>query len=722
MKKIITICLLLSSLVSFSQSTTLVISQAYGSGGNAGAVYNADYVELKNISGAPISLAGYSIQYGSATVTGAWSGVYALPAATIPAGGYYLIQMSAAGTTGAALPTPDAVANPTINMSGSNGRVGLSSGTTALSGCPSSAAVIDKVGYGTSSCAEGTATAALSAPNAVIRKNNGCTDTDNNASDFDVTAAAPHNSASPVSSCGGAPSPALTANPVTITSFGSINVGSNSASAQFTVSGTNLTGAPGVITITAPSTNFQVSNNNSSWAASTTIPYSSATLAATVVYVRFTPQSAGALSGNVSITGGGAAAAVTVAVSGTGVAIVPTLGATTLTSFGNICANATAGPNSFNLNGANLTNANITVGPLAGYTFATTAGGTYSASLDLTQTGGIYSQDIFVKFKPTALQSYNGDIPVSGGGDASAITVAATGAGVNLPPVEATGVANSVTAFGASLTAAITDTGCTSVTAYGIEYSTVSGFANGSGTKVAATNLAAGIYSSAVAGLAPSTTYYYKAYATNGAGTSYDVQRSFTTLACVAPTVETDTVHITTSYYDAQAGGSVVDTGCSNVTAYGIEYSSIGGFANGQGTKVFSNNISANGFTAQVAGLIQNTTYYFKAFTTNNGGTTYAYGVQDTFTTKKLPSGLIVYSVPAVPGQLLHYSMDNAARGHYTVQLFNSAGQVVYKKEMMVQVGFIDDSFVLPALSRGVYTLSVLPDGKDNIYKKILVQ
>ncbi len=719
MKKIFTLCFLLASLVTFSQSTTLVISQVFGGSGTTGT-YNADFVELKNISSTPISLAGYSIQYGSAGVTGNWSGVYALPAsATIPAGGYYLIQMTSASTSGLALPAPDAVANPTINMSGTNGRVALSNAVAALSACPT-ATVIDKIGYGTASCFEGAASAAaLTTTTAAFRKNNGCQDTDNNSTDFDVATPSPRNSVSTASTCSGGPVASLTASPTTIAGFGSINVGVNSTSSTFSLSGANLTGFPGNITVTAPSTNFQVSNNNSSWGASTTVAYTSATLAATTVYVRFTPQSAGSLSGNVSIAGGGGSAMV--AVSGTGVSIVPGLGAATvLASFGNVCANTTTGPNSFILTGTNLTTADITVGPLNGYTFSSTSGGTYAASITLTQTGGTYSQDIFVKFTPTAVQSYNGDIPVSGGGASTAIGVPATGAAVNLPPTETTGAANTITATGAVLAATIDDAGCTALTTYGIEYSTTNGFANGSGTQVASSNLSAGNYSSSVSGLVPSATYYYKAYATNGGGTSYGAQRSFTTLACASPTVATDTLQITTGYYDAVVGGSVIDTGCSNVTVYGIEYSSIAGFANGKGIKVYSTNASS-GYTAQLSGLLPNTKYYFKAFATNNGGT--GYGVQDTLKTKLLPSGLVVYSVPAVRGQLLHYSMDNAPRAHYTVQLTNSVGQVVYRKDVKVQVGFIDDWFLLPStLQTGVYTLSVLPDGKERVIKTILVQ
>ena len=102
--------------------------------------------------------------------------------------------------------------------------------------------------------------------------------------------------------------------------------------------------------------------------------------------------------------------------------------------FGTQCLNGTYGPNSFTISGSNLTNADIIVGPLAGFSFSTTSGGTYSASLDLTQSGGTYSQIIYVQFSPTVAQAYDGNIPVSGGA-ASAINVAATGTGNTLAPV-----------------------------------------------------------------------------------------------------------------------------------------------------------------------------------------------------------------------------------------------------------------------------------------------
>src|ERR1041385_1542691 len=60
-------------LAASAASTGIVISQIYGAGGNSGAVYQNDYVELFNLSGAPVSVAGWSVQYASATGTGTFA-------------------------------------------------------------------------------------------------------------------------------------------------------------------------------------------------------------------------------------------------------------------------------------------------------------------------------------------------------------------------------------------------------------------------------------------------------------------------------------------------------------------------------------------------------------------------------------------------------------------------------------------------------------------------
>ena len=54
--------------------TGLVISEVYGGGGNSGAPYRSDFVELQNTSSQAITLDGSSVQYRSATGTGTGTG------------------------------------------------------------------------------------------------------------------------------------------------------------------------------------------------------------------------------------------------------------------------------------------------------------------------------------------------------------------------------------------------------------------------------------------------------------------------------------------------------------------------------------------------------------------------------------------------------------------------------------------------------------------------
>ncbi len=182
-----------------TRSTTLTISQIYGGGGNSGATYTNDFVELHNVSSGPINLATMAVQSAPATGT-AWT-TTALGGPAVPAGGYYLVQLAsgAGGTT--PLPTPDATGS--ASLSASAGKVALTSTTTALvGGCPT-AGVVDFVGYGAGTdCFEGSGPAATASNvTAELRGADGCLDTDRNASDFDVVPPIPRNGASPLRGC-----------------------------------------------------------------------------------------------------------------------------------------------------------------------------------------------------------------------------------------------------------------------------------------------------------------------------------------------------------------------------------------------------------------------------------------------------------------------------------------------------------------------------------------
>ena len=188
-------------------SPDVVISQVYGGGGNAGAQYRNDFVELFNRGATPIPLNGWSIQYASATGTGTFSGNLTPLAGTLAPGQYYLIQLAVGTNLTAPLPTPDATG--TTAMSATGGKVALvntSSGLACNGGsapCDAiqRAQIVDLVGWDGANFFETAPAPATSNTTAVIRGAGGCTDTDSNAADFVLGAPAPRNTASPVAPC-----------------------------------------------------------------------------------------------------------------------------------------------------------------------------------------------------------------------------------------------------------------------------------------------------------------------------------------------------------------------------------------------------------------------------------------------------------------------------------------------------------------------------------------
>ncbi|MFN0102326.1 MAG: lamin tail domain-containing protein [Bryobacteraceae bacterium] len=195
--------LLLSAAALNAQS--VVISQVYGGGGNTGALWRNDFVELFNRGTEAVSLAGWSVQYAAATGT-TWQ-VAALDGVVEP-GQYFLVQL-AAGTGGTqSLPAPDATG--TLPLAAAAGKVVLVQFTTPLNELANRPFIQDLVGYGTAANDFKIApTPDLSNTTAAIRAGGGCIDTGNNRADFAIGAPNPRNRATARIDCGAAPIPAL---------------------------------------------------------------------------------------------------------------------------------------------------------------------------------------------------------------------------------------------------------------------------------------------------------------------------------------------------------------------------------------------------------------------------------------------------------------------------------------------------------------------------------
>jgi len=208
------------------------------------------------------------------------------------------------------------------------------------------------------------------------------------------------------------------------------------------------------------------------------------------------------------------------------------------------------------------------------------------------------------------------NIGISYGNDVSFTTSA-------VAPTVTTSAVSSFTRTSAVTGGNVTNSGGASVTARGVCWSTTTGpVATGSHTTDGS---GTGPFTSTISGLNPNTTYYYRAYATNSAGTAYGVENHFTTSPVTLPDVSTSPVTpvgVTT----ATAGGNVTNDNGGQVTERGICYNTTGNpttsdtkIPNGTGTGTFSVNIT---------GLTSGTVYYVKAYAINSAGTSYGSQVQ----------------------------------------------------------------------------------------------
>ncbi len=172
-----------------SVGAAVVINEVYGGGGNAGAAYNRDFVELVNKTAAPVDLSAWSVQYASSAGM-SWTTKTNLTG-SIPGGGR-LVVGGAGGAVGAEVTVDISGA---INLSGASGKVALVESQTALTGLDCAAAcsdlpqVVDFVGYGGANDWAGSGAAPGTTNSTSVSRSSTSTNTANNAADF--TAGAP---------------------------------------------------------------------------------------------------------------------------------------------------------------------------------------------------------------------------------------------------------------------------------------------------------------------------------------------------------------------------------------------------------------------------------------------------------------------------------------------------------------------------------------------------
>ncbi len=333
-------------------------------------------------------------------------------------------------------------------------------------------------------------------------------------------------------------------------------------------------------TLTVNGTNFINSNSTVTWNGanrvtsfisstqlSAAIPFTDLSTAGTAI-VGVTTTGAASVSNTQNFT-------INAAAGGTFTLVTP------LPSFGNVCINTTSSTQSFTLDGNNLNGSAINISGPDGYTFSESAGGPFNTTTPLTYTGSSFSNKIiYVQFTPTAVQTYNGNIIVNGG-SVSNYPVPVTGSGVNDAPFVTTNAASAVGATTATISGTISSIGCAPITSYGFEYSTTSGFPNGTGIVVSSSNLSGGNFSATLTGLAPNTRYYYKAFATNTNGTTYGTQFAFTNTALPVPMASQPGLSFTETFADIANWSNFFITGIGANHFTGLGATGTGGIPNG---------------------------------------------------------------------------------------------------------------------------------------------
>src|SRR5690554_4985579 len=231
-------------------------------------------------------------------------------------------------------------------------------------------------------------------------------------------------------------------------------VGTPSAEQTVDVSGMDLT-ADAVITVT--SGDYEISSTSGSgFGASVTLPFGTGTIAPTIIYIRLNGGAvANPSNGELTITSAGATDVV-VALEGEILPLTPLVivSETTITGFSHFVGTPSAA-DSFMVEGFNLTD-DITVSVPTNFEVSETLGGTYGASVTLTQSGSaVASTKIYVRLNgPAKNLNQVGDVTISSTG-ATDQTIALTGETLDytaysigdVTGVDADGVADSVDVY-----------------------------------------------------------------------------------------------------------------------------------------------------------------------------------------------------------------------------------------------------------------------------------
>jgi len=215
-------------------------------------------------------------------------------------------------------------------------------------------------------------------------------------------------------------------------------------------------------------------------------------------------------------------------------------------------------------------------------------------------------------------------------------------------PILNTNVITSITGVTAVSGGEIVKDGGALVTKRGIVWSTSQNPTISLLTKTSDVDFGDGTFTSSMTGLLQNTTYYVRAYAVNGIGVAYGLEKSFTTLAVPTLTATTPATNVLAT--SAVSGGKITDDGRTAITSRGIVWGTYDNPTVDLSTKTVDQLTQGIGsFTATLTGLKASTTYYVRAYATNMVGITYGSQIVLKTNTVMLPT-LTTVPVTAIQG------------------------------------------------------------------------
>ena len=200
-------------------------------------------------------------------------------------------------------------------------------------------------------------------------------------------------------------------------------------------------------------------------------------------------------------------------------------------------------------------------------------------------------------------------------------------------PQSASTTISSITTNSATFRSSITSDGDGNISDCGFVYSRTPSPTLNSATKLSCGKQQSGSFTKQATGLTDNTTYYVRSYVVNEAGVGYGEEVNFATLEIVQPTVSEISIDRVT-YKSVTLSAKVESVGNGTISEVGFVYST-------SPNPVMTNHKISCGkstsFTGQTSTLMPETTYYVRAFATNEKGT--ALGKETSFTTSKEPEG-----------------------------------------------------------------------------------